>query len=77
MKQPGSHYLMPVIGPDYLWLGRWYANMAARIDGATGVGLSAPQGTKPNIEEVDRAGIPSVCVMAMVGCLEERMLARM
>ena len=44
--------------------------MGARIDGAVGVGLSAPEGTKRNIEEVGQAGVLLVSVVAMLRCLE-------
>ena len=70
MKQSGSHCLLLVVGEDYLRFGGRYAKVGARIEWAVGVGLSAPEGTKRNIEEVGQAGVLAVSVVAMVGCLE-------
>lgn len=70
MRQSGSHCLLLVAGEDYLRLGRRYAKVGARADGAVGAGLSAPEETKGNIEEVGQVEVLVVSAMAMVGCLE-------
>lgn len=70
MKQSGSHCLLLMVGEDYLRFGGRYARVDARIVGAVGVGLSAPEETKRNIEEVGQAGVLAVSVVAMVGRLE-------
>ena len=67
MKQSGSHCLLLVAGGDNL--GR-YAKVRARADGTAGAGLSAPEETKRNIEEVGQVEVLVVSAMAMVGCLE-------
>lgn len=51
-------------------LGASFAKVGARIDAAVGAGLSAPEGTEQNIEEVGQAEVLSVSAMVMVGCLE-------
>ncbi len=77
MEQSENDCLLLVVGEDYLKSKGTWAKVGVRIDAAVGVGLSAPEGTERNIEEVGQAGIPVVSAMATVGCLEGWRMALM
>lgn len=70
MKQSAGHCLLLVVGENYLMFGARYVEVRARTDGAVGVDLSVPVGTKRSIEGVGQAEALTVSAVAMVGCLK-------